>query len=64
MNDEFLNLIAGLQDGQAPQVDSPQQVTMGVQAEERDQMPGVTRSFFGYEHVCKNGRTTSKKGEE
>ena len=61
MDDEFLNLIAGLQNGQVPQIDSPQQVTMGIQAEERGQMPGLTKSFFGYEHVCESGRTIPKK---
>lgn len=64
MDDEFLSLIAGLQNGQTPQIDSPQQqVSMGIQAEERSQMPGLTKSFFGYEDVCESGRSIPKKKE-
>lgn len=62
MDDEFLSLIAGLQNGQTPQIDTPpQQITMGIQAEERSQMPGLTRSFFGYEDVCENVSVMPKK---
>ena len=64
MDDEFLSLIAGLQNGQTPQIDTPpQQVTMGIQAEERNQVPGLTKSFFGHEYVCESGRSIPKKKE-
>lgn len=60
MADEFFDIINLLQSGQTPPVESPNQVSMGLQSEERGQDFGMTRMTFGFQSVNESGNMGEK----